>query len=86
MKTRRYMGRDIVECERVPGEHRGRWTVQTFHETGMPWADEHCPHFSSLAMARAWIRIQNPPRRASRDGGTWVYTEYGSYFEPAKGG
>ena len=44
----------IYPCERVAGEHRGRWIVQTYHApTGMPYADELCPHYQTRAEARA---------------------------------
>ena len=50
-----YRGHDIYPCERIAGEHAGRWTIQTYHHTGVPWADEECPHFGSLAEARDYI-------------------------------
>lgn len=55
-KAHRYRGNNIYECERVEGEHAGKWTVQTYHQTGHPYADELCPHFQTLAEARAWIK------------------------------
>lgn len=51
----RYKGHTIYPCERTPGEHRGKWIVQTYHYTGTPWADEECPHFQTLAAAREYI-------------------------------
>ena len=55
-KTHTYRGQTIYPCERAPGEHRGRWIVQAFHtHTGMPWGDEECPHYASLAAAREAI-------------------------------
>ena len=50
-----YRGQLITRCERAPGEHRGRWAVQTYHKTGMPWSDEECPHYPTLAAAREAI-------------------------------
>ena len=48
-----YRGRWIVPCERVKGEHAGRWRLLTWHEaTGYQDADEACPHFKTLAAAR----------------------------------
>ena len=39
------------------GRHRGGWYIQTYHSpTGMPWSDEECPHFDSIAGARNFIR------------------------------
>ena len=59
MKTHRYMGHNIYPCERVKGEHRGKWIVQRYHKpSGMPFTDELCPHFASLAELRAWIRCE----------------------------
>ena len=61
-KSHTYKGQHIYPCERVPGEHRGRWTVQTYHRASeiggdrMPYADELCPHYSTLAAARESIR------------------------------
>ncbi len=52
----KYMGQDIYECERIKGEHAGRWTIQTYHHTGNPYADELCPHYRTLAEAKAAIR------------------------------
>ena len=46
----------IYPCERVPGEHRGRWIVQTYHQTGMAYADELCPHYQTRAEAREAAR------------------------------
>lgn len=59
--NRTFMGRSIYECEAAPSErsaysHKGKWTVQTFHQTGTPYADELCPHFPTLAEARQYIR------------------------------
>jgi len=54
-RTYTYRGQLISRCERVAGEHRGRWTVQTYHQTGMPWSDEQCPHYPTLAVAREAI-------------------------------
>ena len=42
----------IYPCERVPGEHRGRWIIQTYHTSGMAYADEVCPHYQTRAEAR----------------------------------
>lgn len=55
MAPKTYKGRPIYECERVKGEHRGRWIVQTYHYSGMRYADELCPHFGTLADAREYI-------------------------------
>ena len=42
----------VYRCEST--EHRGRWIVQTYHyATGMPWADQECPHYQTRAEARA---------------------------------
>ena len=46
----------IHRCERVPGEHRGRWIIQTYHQTGMAYADELCPHYQTRAEAREAAR------------------------------
>lgn len=52
---RTYKHYAIYECERAKGEHNGRWIVQTYHKTGLPYADELCPHFATLVLAREWI-------------------------------
>ena len=67
METKRqYRGRAIYECEWVKGEHSGRWIVQTYHQpTGLPWSDANCPHFSTLAQAKAWIRFRDQYDNAS---------------------
>lgn len=55
-RTHTYKGQTIYPCERVRGEHRGQWMVQTYHgPTGMPYADELCPHYWTLAEAKASI-------------------------------
>ena len=51
-----FMGERIYRCERVEGEHAGRWIVQTYHSTGLPYADELCPHYRRLADAKDYIR------------------------------
>lgn len=51
-----YMGHHIYKCERVKGAHSGSWIVQTYHHTGMPLADEECPHYPTLAAAKAAIK------------------------------
>ena len=57
----KYKSETIYECDYPRGEHSGRWFVQTYHSpTGMPYADELCPHYRTLADAKAaiteWIR------------------------------
>lgn len=66
-----YMGESIYRCERASGEHRGGWIVQAYHETGMLYADEQCPHYGTLAAAREAIRdaALYAARAASRAGG-----------------
>lgn len=56
MKTdRMYKGQMIRECCWAEGEHAGKWIVQTYHHTGLPWSDEECPHYWTLADAKAAI-------------------------------
>ena len=55
LKSRTYKGQHIRPCEDASGQHRGRWMVQTYHRTGNPWSDEYCPHYHTLAEARAGI-------------------------------
>lgn len=61
MKARTYHGSTIYPCEWASGQHKGKWIVQTFHQTGMPYADSECPHFHTLADAKRhideWARI-----------------------------
>ena len=52
---RTYRGFAVIECERAKGEHSGKWTVQTYHKTGMPYADELCPHYQTLKSAHEAI-------------------------------
>lgn len=52
---RMYRGQLIRECCWAKGEHAGKWIVQTYHQTGMQWSDEECPHYWTLADARAAI-------------------------------
>ena len=33
-RSRTYKGHIIDECERVKGEHSGKWRVRTYHHTG----------------------------------------------------
>ena len=57
--SHKYRGQVIYRCERAPGEHRGRWIVQTYHAaTGLPWADQVCPHYQTLADAKDSIDIE----------------------------
>ena len=60
----------IYPCERVPGEHRGRWMIQTYHETGMPYADELCPHYASREAAREAAREEAYLAAANADAAT----------------
>ena len=55
MTIHKYRGQTIYPCERARGEHRGRWIIQSYHESGMPWADEECTHTVTLAAAREII-------------------------------
>ena len=55
-KPHRHLGETIYPCERVRGEHQGRWIVQGYHKTGAPYADELCPHYTTLADAKEAIR------------------------------
>lgn len=53
---RKYKGQIIRDCAWADGEHNGKYVVQTYHAgTGMPWSDEECPHYWSLAQAREAI-------------------------------
>ena len=56
MTDRTYKGQLIRECDYPRGEHAGRWIIQTYHgPTGNPWADEYCPHYRTIGVARAAI-------------------------------
>ena len=62
-RIRTYRGHKIYECEWAGNPHGGRWLVQTYHEpTGIPWADERCPHYWTLAEAKEAIRVTSPSR------------------------
>ena len=56
MASHSYKGHTIYECERAASEHKGRWLVQTYHETGIPYAAELCPHFGTLRAAKERVR------------------------------
>ena len=43
---------EIRRCEWEEGRHTGKWIVQTYHETGMRYADELCPHYQTRKGAR----------------------------------
>ena len=67
-KTHTYRGHTIYPCERAAGEHAGRWVVQTYHPTGLPHADELCPHAYTLEEARRiiWEAVRDEARREFR--------------------
>ena len=51
-----YRGQRIIRCNWEEGRHRGEWYVQTYHSpTGMAWSDEECPHYDTIAEAKAYI-------------------------------
>lgn len=51
-KTREY----VRQCERIPGEHKGKWIVQTYHRaTGLPMSDDCCPHYATKREAQAHV-------------------------------
>ena len=55
-KVHRYRGELIRPCAYADGEHKGRWYVVSYHSpTGMRWEDSVCPHYQTLAEARAGI-------------------------------
>lgn len=60
-KMKTYKGHSIYECERVKGEHAGKWIIQDYHHTGIPYADELCPHFHSLKAAKDYISEARVP-------------------------
>ena len=49
----------ITQCESVEQgshtPHKGKWIVQPYYSIDLPWADEECVHFPSLAAAREFI-------------------------------
>ena len=56
MKTHRYMRNTIKQCERVTGEHDGEWIIQSYHLSGMKYADELCLHFKTLNDTKKYIK------------------------------
>ena len=54
-KIHTYRSHTIYPCEYAKGEHRGRWTVLTYHKTGIPYSDEFSPHFCTLTAAKEFI-------------------------------
>ena len=53
--TRHYKGFRIQRCLWEKGAHYGPWFVQSYHQTGMPYADEICTHYVSLVAAKEAI-------------------------------
>ena len=68
-QQRIYRGHLIYRCLWAGDPHGGKWVVQTHHERGMPWSDEHCPHFATLREAKAEITKRNNTVR--EEGGSW---------------
>ena len=69
LSLRVYGGHLIYRCRWAGDPHGGKWVVQTHHESGMPWSDEHCPHFATLREAKAEITKRNNTVR--EEGGSW---------------
>lgn len=58
MTTHKYQGQLIKDCFQVGiGGCTGKgWYIQTYHHpTGIQYAEEHCPHYPSLHVARQVI-------------------------------
>jgi hypothetical protein len=55
LRGNRYQGHQILRCHWDGAPHGGRWYVQSYHATGMVWADEATPHHRTLAEAREYI-------------------------------
>lgn len=72
MTVHRYMGETILDCERVRGEHPGRWVVLTYHHSGNPWQDQLNPHFSTLPEAREYIRVKAGRPNPRDSEGDWL--------------
>ena len=64
MRMRKYKGHWITDCEMADWrEHGGRWIVITHHkQTGLPWADQFCPHFRTLREAKDSIDTEQTYR------------------------
>jgi hypothetical protein len=57
-KDRTYRGWPIRPCCWSKGQHYGRWIVQARHmPTGIPYSDEECSHFNTIAEARAAVDL-----------------------------
>jgi hypothetical protein len=54
-KVYRYKGHRILDCAWADGEHDGKWYVQSYHDSGVQWADEATRHHRTLAEAREYI-------------------------------
>ena len=52
---RRYRGYRILRCHWAGDPHGGPWYVQSYHDSGLAWADEATPHHRTLADAREYI-------------------------------
>lgn len=55
--ARTYYGMTIRRCGWADNPHGGEWLVQTYHQTGVRWSDEECPHYDTLREAKAAIQI-----------------------------
>ena len=75
--SRWYRGRYISPCCWAEGEHKGKWIIQTWHHpTGIPWEDQHCPHYWTLQQTQEAIRREDEEGVYVRDAvGNYVYWE-----------
>lgn len=55
-RTHTYKGQTIYPCDYEPGHCPGKWAIQTYHHaTRMPFSDQFCPHYPTIAAAQAAI-------------------------------
>ena len=51
-----YRSAYVTKCCYARGEHTGKWIVQTYHQSGNPWSDDQCRHYTSRKYANEAVR------------------------------
>jgi hypothetical protein len=59
-KPIKFSGFWIRPCHWQKGLHSGQWYVEIYHSSGLPWADEECPHYGNIADAKIAISRMEP--------------------------
>lgn len=68
-RTHTFHGRTVLPCSDVRNIDAGaHWYVQTTHgPSGLPYSEEHCPTFATLADAREWC-LEDAAHEQEREG------------------